>query len=261
MPFPVERLSPEHPEIVALQQRGAIGALGIVYDTRWARLRVDPVRFPAGHVGTQVVYALPTAPEGEPVGAVVLAVRPGARGAELLVQWQWRHCVQGWSLEAPRGGVSPSDASPVATGLRELAEETGAAAPLRTQRLGDVAADTGRMSDRNAVLAAWYPPARGAEHESVLTPAAPDAEESLLAAQWVPVVEYLPMASVSPRAGEPVAPLCGVTLSAVALLALTQAPGAASWALGSDEEDAGAERALPHMLAMRSRAVGSSPGS
>lgn len=216
MPTPIEILAHDDPEVLAQQQRGVIGQLGIVYESRFARLRVDPVRFPSGHVGSHVVYALPSAPEGEPVGAVVLARRKSPRGVEVLLQWQWRHCMRAWSLEAPRGAVNHDDASLLVTGIRELAEETGKAPPEDIRLIGLVAADTGRLADRNAIIAAWYPETDGADEDAFHQEGA-DAEEALGRAFWLPVSDYVRTAAVSPREGEPVGPLCGITLSALAL--------------------------------------------
>lgn len=62
-----------------------------------------------------------------PGSVVVLAVREGARGAEVLLERQYRHAARGYLWELPAGKVDQGE-SDLAAAKRELLEETGYAA-------------------------------------------------------------------------------------------------------------------------------------
>ena len=88
----------------------------LILDSRWLRVRRDRLRTAAG-VEIPEYYVI-DAPDIVVVFALTTA------GEAVLVE-QYRHGMQGATLELPAGVMDPDDPSPQATAERELLEETG----------------------------------------------------------------------------------------------------------------------------------------
>jgi 8-oxo-dGTP pyrophosphatase MutT (NUDIX family) len=91
-----------------------------VLKDRWIDLRADACVDARGNV-LDPYYVLGY---GDWVQVVALT-----EADELVLVRQYRHAVGAVCLELPGGVMDPGEADPVAAGLRELAEETGYAAP------------------------------------------------------------------------------------------------------------------------------------
>lgn len=87
---------------------------------RWIRVTADAVEDARGNV-LDPFYVL-----DYPDWVQVVALTADER---LVLVRQYRHGLRGPSLELPAGAMDPGDADPLAVGARELAEETGFAAP------------------------------------------------------------------------------------------------------------------------------------
>jgi 8-oxo-dGTP pyrophosphatase MutT (NUDIX family) len=88
-------------------------------EDRWISLRADRLRNAAG-IELSPWYVL-----RYPDWVLVVPLTDDDR---LVLVRQWRHAVQAWCLELPGGIMDPGDTDPMATGRRELLEETGFAA-------------------------------------------------------------------------------------------------------------------------------------
>lgn len=96
-----------------------LGSRTVVSD-RWIDLRADRCITPAGvEVAPYYVLAYPD-------WVHVVALTEGGR---MVLVRQYRHAVGRSVLEIPGGAVDPADGDPLRAAQRELAEETGYAAP------------------------------------------------------------------------------------------------------------------------------------
>lgn len=139
-------------------------------------------------------------------GAVVLCVRGGR---ELVVVEQERVGLGLRLWELPRGAADADDAGLVATGLRELCEETGIAAAEGTV-LGGVHPDSGVLGTTVAVVLVHVDAAASATADGV----------EVDAARWVPL-DALPGLVARGELRD------GISLAALALL-WAQPPGGAT---------------------------------
>lgn len=84
------------------------------------RVITEQVREPGGYIVRRDVIR-------HPGSVVVMALRDGARGPEVLLERQYRHAAKGYLWELPAGKVDHGEAD-LAAAKRELMEETGYAA-------------------------------------------------------------------------------------------------------------------------------------
>ncbi len=90
-----------------------------VYDAGIFRVRKDRYEFRGGPV--HPIHVIECAPW--------ITIAPVTEGGDVVLVRQYRHGIQGMSLEVPGGVMDESDADPAAAATRELLEETGHAAP------------------------------------------------------------------------------------------------------------------------------------
>jgi 8-oxo-dGTP pyrophosphatase MutT (NUDIX family) len=107
---------------------------------RWCEVFLDTYGLAAG--GTAELHRVRVG--GGRTGVVVLA----RRGGDVLLVRQWRPTVRRWAWELPRGF---GESEPVADALRELAEETGIAAPSG-RLLARLDVDSGLLESEVAVV-------------------------------------------------------------------------------------------------------------
>jgi ADP-ribose pyrophosphatase len=84
------------------------------------RVVIEQVREPGGYTVRRDVIR-------HPGSVVVMALRNGARGPEVLLERQYRHAANGYLWELPAGKVDRGEGD-LAAAKRELLEETGYAA-------------------------------------------------------------------------------------------------------------------------------------
>jgi ADP-ribose pyrophosphatase len=89
----------------------------VVYRGPLFHVTSEQVREPAGYVARRDVVR-------HPGSVVVLALRDGRRGPEILLERQYRHATGGYLWELPAGKVDRGE-SELAAARRELLEETG----------------------------------------------------------------------------------------------------------------------------------------
>ena len=111
------------------------GLARVAYEDPWTVLLVDEVEFPDGRLGTYVR----SVGQDRPEGAVVIPMT--STGFVLLRHW--RHALQSWSLQFPRG-FGEVDHSDLGTASAELREETGLQA-RSFDRIGRVHGDDGLL--------------------------------------------------------------------------------------------------------------------
>lgn len=144
------------------------------WDVAWGDGVLEVQTRPAdGYLLRRVVSVRPHA------GAVVLAQDPDDRLVLIEVD---RPIVGRRLLELPRGTSDPGDADPVATGLRELAEETGLRAG-RAVALGTVWPDSGLLGDAIEVVLVHDvrpDPAVAAEHHDLTWLTAEQVDAAIL---------------------------------------------------------------------------------
>lgn len=108
----------------------------------------------AGESGVEVADYLVLAPKRSRVDRVTgVTILPVAAG-RIVLQRVYRHPVEAWVWEAPRGFVDPGEA-PETAALRELAEEVALACPAgRLMPLGLCAPETSTIIGKAALFAA-----------------------------------------------------------------------------------------------------------
>ncbi len=142
----------------------------IVHENRWFRIRHDGITWPNGSPGDYFVLSPPVG------GCLVIA----EHDHQILIVEQYRHTIQGSSIEFPKGGINLNEL-PKEAADRELLEETGLRAGSLTQ-IGTV---------QELVGAANYPIHIFVTNDlrTGLIGAERDETEFDLTARWVPVEE------------------------------------------------------------------------
>lgn len=113
----------------------SLGLARVAYEDPWTVLLVDEVQFPDGGVGTYVR----SVGQDRPEGAVVIPMT----STGFVMLRHWRHALQAWSLQFPRG-FGEVDHSDLGTASSELREETGLQA-RSFERIGRVHGDDGQL--------------------------------------------------------------------------------------------------------------------
>lgn len=134
----------------------------------YAAVHVDQVMFWQQDRDTKQISYLPgqyiriESPQG-PHGAVVLPISVPTR--EVLLVSQFRHSVQKFMLECPRGFAFHADKKPFDTARRELEEETGLT-PGSLINLRELVVDSGKLTDEPYYFLATVD--RDSYHEKVI---------------------------------------------------------------------------------------------
>lgn len=190
------------------------GPFGVIYSDRYVTLVRDPVTFPNYTLGGHVRMF-----EGDPTrrrcAIVVIPMRPNADGG-FDVGWvrQWRHPLDGWTTEVPRGLCMP-DETVEQGALRELREETGLRNPALMVYLGDMANNTGN----SCVISAYYAAvflghARMIQREKNET-------EAISNVIWAPFKDWRKVIATPGAPDRPVAPMDLFTAGAFGLAFMT----------------------------------------
>jgi ADP-ribose pyrophosphatase len=208
---PVGKAQDGEVEIVtAYGDKSDDGPFGVLYQDRWVTLVRDPVMFPNYTPGGHI-RLFEGDPERRISGVVLLALRPsGDGGFEVAFVRQWRHALQAWATELPRGWVTGSEKAAQGA-LRELREETGLRNPDLFIHMGDMASNSGYSASVNSYYAAiclGHP--RVVQREKNET-------EAISNVIWVPFERWRDVVSQPATAGRPVAPLDLFTAGAFGL--------------------------------------------
>lgn len=182
-------------------QRRAAPLPGSVWREVFATGDALDLRVEATDVGGATYHRVLTGPRAGhgAVGAVAVCLAGPAGRRQILLVRQERRAPGVELLELPRGSAEPDDATPVASALRELAEETGVAAESG-EDLGLIYTDSGVMAGQVGVVLVTLP-------GPVETTPQP---EEVTAALWLPTGEV----AARIAAGEV---RDGISLAAVAL--------------------------------------------
>lgn len=120
------------------------GLARVAYEDAWTLLLVDEVEFPDGRLGTYVR----SVGQDRPDGAVVIPMT----STGFVMLRHWRHAIQAWSLQFPRGfgEIGQRD---LGTASAELREETGLKA-ISFEVVGRVHGDDGMLRSAATVVLA-----------------------------------------------------------------------------------------------------------
>ncbi len=163
-----------------------------VFASAFGTLFNDDVRAPAGTAGQHLRWRW-----SQP-GVVAIATL----GHEVALVPAFRYPVAAVSLEFPRGGAEPGE-TPVETGCRELAEETGLTATTG-EVVGTVHADTGLIETPVTIVRLQVTDRRGGANRA-------EELESFADPVWLDRAGVLAAISAGQLR-------CGLTLAALALL-------------------------------------------
>jgi 8-oxo-dGTP pyrophosphatase MutT (NUDIX family) len=198
----------------ALHGKDSLGPTGIIFQNRWITVVNDPVTFPNYSPGTHVRII-----EGDPskriFGVVLLAVRPNAEGDfDIAFVRQFRHPLDGWMLEIPRGGTNTGE-DPIRGAVRELREETGLREPDLMLSLGEMANNSGIESTVCAYFAAVF-----LGHQKLIQREKSE-NEAISSVVWIPRSRWREAIFQPPAPGRPVGPLDAFTFGAIGLAFMT----------------------------------------
>lgn len=191
------------------------GPFGLVLDDAHLRVFRDLVLHPSG-ASDSYLRLIQGAPGQEICGAVFLGLRLYFdREPDLLWVRSWRHSVQGWCTELPRGGVGSHEQGSLGV-LREVREETSVGDPEVLVCLGDTNPDSGLLATRVRFYAGLY------SRDMKVSPRASSDREAISEAFWAPLSQWKQIASVPGYPGRPIGALDGFTASAVGLAYASQ---------------------------------------
>jgi 8-oxo-dGTP pyrophosphatase MutT (NUDIX family) len=122
------------------EDAGTDACAGIAFRDHHLTVIRDAIRRPDGSLDlkSRIVY---TGAEGPVAGIVMLPLI----GDHVAFVRQWRHPLQGWTLEAPRGRLLGPDEGAVPAVVRELGEELGAKVVGDLFSLGRLAPESGAI--------------------------------------------------------------------------------------------------------------------
>lgn len=187
------------------------GPFGVVFQNPYITLVVDPVLFPSLAEGShlRIIQGVP----GQEIYGVVVLVMRAYPDREPDFAWvrQWRHALQGWCVEAPRGGVGTHEMGAVGA-LREVREETGIGTPDLMVHLGNMANDSGISSTRTAFYVACF------LRDIKLSHRGSEERETINDVFWAPMSQWLDLAHAPVSSGRPAGGLDLFTAGAYGLL-------------------------------------------
>lgn len=155
-------------------RRARVLSSEVVFRGRFFDVVKENVIEPAGYTAQREIVR-------HPGSVVVLAVRDGRKGPEVLLERQYRHAVADYLWELPAGKIDRGE-QPLSAAKRELLEETGFSA-ARWQKAMEFFVSPGFVSERMII---FY--ASGLKHGL----AKPEADEAI-ATKFVPLSRALGM--------------------------------------------------------------------